>query len=132
MAPSRVVSMLTWLLLAIVGGGGTEKSGLCEATGIQVAEDCPRCDAIFSMVETTPKGQRVQNIKMRERGNVRQCRRIFTFSVYLSFKYLSRTGVRYLVWHNLINLTPLRARTLYYTRYEESYAVGRSTGQMYP
>ena len=33
-------------------------------------ESCPRCDVIFSKVETTPSGERVQQIDMQERGKV--------------------------------------------------------------
>ena len=31
-------------------------------------EVCPRCDMIFSMLETDPSGERVQHIEMVERG----------------------------------------------------------------
>lgn len=78
MAALPVLWMFAWLLLAIRGGGGTARSGLCEAIELEVLEDCPRCDTIFSMIETTPLGERVQNIKMQERGNVRICRPTYT------------------------------------------------------
>ena len=71
MAPFPVVPMFAWLLLAVGDCGGAAKSFFCEAFDLQVAEDCPRCDDIFSMLETTPSGERVQTIRMEERGNVR-------------------------------------------------------------
>lgn len=71
MAPLPAMPMFTWLLLAIGSGGGTAKSGFYEAVEVEATEDCPRCDVLFSMLETTSSGKRVQNIKMQERGNVR-------------------------------------------------------------
>ena len=64
MAPLQLVRVLVcWLT---VGGGVMADPNLRQAS--ETTEYCPRCDMIFSMLETDPSGERVQHIEMVERG----------------------------------------------------------------
>ena len=52
-------------------GGGTRRGVMSDPNLRQVsetAEACPRCDMIFTMLETNSAGERVQHIEMMERG----------------------------------------------------------------
>ena len=60
-------ALVGWLA---VGGGArggvTADPNLPQ--GSETTEACPRCDMIFTMLETDPFGKRVQHIEMVERG----------------------------------------------------------------
>ena len=68
MAPPLLVRALAcWLAM----GGGTRRRVMADPNFRQASkttEACPRCDMIFSMLETGPSGERVQHIEMVERG----------------------------------------------------------------
>ena len=63
---TRVLPLLIWLLA--IGGGNAAKSTVWQDS--QEDEECPRCDMIFSMIETTSRGERLQNVETQERGDI--------------------------------------------------------------
>ena len=68
MAPLLLVRALVFWVAV---GGGTRRGVMSDPNLRQVsetAEACPRCDMIFTMLETNSAGERVQHIEMMERG----------------------------------------------------------------
>ena len=93
------MSMVHW----IVAVGSTTLTvhsslrGLAEEMEIG---SCPRCDMIFSMVETTPSGERVQHVEMQERGKALCCVSVPSLRTFLDPShqmtrgYIARTALR--------------------------------------
>ena len=76
-------SILSWMAVT-EGASEAAHSNLRRNTSKEEREGCPRCDEIFSMVETTSSGELVQQIDMQERGKAaplqrhpRSCGRTF-------------------------------------------------------
>lgn len=67
---NRLLVMPILCLIAVTGGATvTARSSLRGLAEDVEIESCPRCDMMFSMVQTTPFGERVQHVDMQERGN---------------------------------------------------------------
>lgn len=67
----RLLAMPIFCWMVVTGGiSETAPSSLRGLTDDVEIGSCPRCDMIFSMVQTTPSGERVQHVDMQERGVV--------------------------------------------------------------
>ena len=52
---------------------------------LDINDGCPRCDMIFTMLETTPTGEHVQHIEMVERGQTRAMTKGITLLVKIYY-----------------------------------------------
>lgn len=62
-----VGALVSWLAMAVGTRGGVMADPNLRQVS-ETTEGCPRCDMIFTLLETVPSGERMQHVEMVERG----------------------------------------------------------------